>query len=123
MAFDFFKKRKKEPKSMKEVTAVLKELEKKVNELSKKLKNLREKDKLSLQKIAMVRFNPFSEIGGNQSFCVALLDENDDGLVITSLYSREGNRVYGKPVKKGKSSYPLSEEEKSAIKKAIGANR
>ena len=66
----------------------------------------------------MVRFNPFSEIGGDQSFSVALLDGNDDGLVITSFYTREGNRVYGKPIKQSVSQYALSKEEIKAIEMA-----
>ncbi|PIQ05298.1 MAG: hypothetical protein COW72_02875, partial [Candidatus Nealsonbacteria bacterium CG18_big_fil_WC_8_21_14_2_50_37_10] len=69
----------------------------------------------SIQKIGLVRFNPFKEIGGNQSFSVALLDGNDSGIVVTSLYSREGNRVYGKPIEKGVSNYLLSEEEKQVL--------
>ncbi len=68
----------------------------------------------------MVRFNPFKEIGGDQSFSIALLDSNNDGIVITSLYGREGNRVFGKPIKNGKSRYLLSGEEKKAIEQARG---
>jgi len=49
---------------------------------------------------------------------LALLDGKDNGIVMTSLYAREGNRVYGKPIKNGKSEYSLSEEEKQAIEKA-----
>jgi len=118
--FDFFRGRKKEPKNLKEVLAFLKKLEKNIGSLSKDLKRLQEKTKFSLQKVGVVRFNPFSEVGGDQSFSIALLDENNDGIVITSLYTREGNRIFGKPIKKGKSQYPLSGEEEKAIKKAIG---
>jgi hypothetical protein len=69
--------------------------------------------------VGIVRFNPFSEVGGDQSFSIALLNENDDGVVITSLYTRQENRVYGKPIKNSQSEYSLSEEEKKAIEKAI----
>ena len=75
--------------------------------------------KFSIQKTGVVRFNPFSEIGGDQSFSIALLNKNNDGLVITSLYTRERNRVYAKPIIKGKSQYLLSKEEKEALEKAI----
>ena len=68
--------------------------------------------------MGIVRFNPFSGVGSDQSFSVALLDKNDNGIVITSLYNREGNRVYAKPIKTGVSEYLLSTEEKSAIEKA-----
>lgn len=72
-----------------------------------------------IQKVGIVRFNPFQDTGGNQSFAIALLDYYNDGLVISSLHSREETRVYTKPIKKGQSEYSLSDEEKEAIKKAI----
>ncbi|HUW21829.1 MAG TPA: DUF4446 family protein [Candidatus Bathyarchaeia archaeon] len=69
-----------------------------------------------LQRVGLVRFNPFAETGGDQSFCLALLDGNDDGLVISSLHSRDTTRLYAKPIGKGKEAgYILSEEEKKAI--------
>jgi len=68
--------------------------------------------------VGIIRFNPFSEVGGDQSFSLALLNESNDGVVITSLYTRQENRVYGKPIKNGQSEYTLSEEEKQAIEKA-----
>jgi hypothetical protein len=72
----------------------------------------------SLQKVGVIRFNPFGDVGGDQSFSIALLDRRDNGLAISSLYSREGTRVYTKPIKKGQSDYPLSEEEKKALERA-----
>lgn len=119
---NFFKKRKKEPENLKEILAQFKDLEKNFEELSQEIENLKKEGKFSIQKVGLVRFNPFSEVGSDQSFSVALLDGNDDGVVITSLYSREGNRVYGKPIENGKSEYPLSNEEKKAIEKAKGLN-
>jgi len=72
-----------------------------------------------IQRIGLVRFNPFAETGGDQSFCLAILDGQGSGLVITSLHSRDTTRVYAKPVKRGKASgYELSAEEKRAIKNA-----
>lgn len=113
-----FKKDKKEPKDLKEVLKQFKVLKKDFETLSKEFNDLKENHQFDVQKIGMVRFNPFSEIGGDQSFSVALLDGNDDGLVITSFYTREGNRVYGKPIKKGESQYALSKEEVKAIEMA-----
>jgi hypothetical protein len=63
--------------------------------------------------------NPFKDTGGDQSFAIALLDSNNNGIVLSSLYTREGTRVYTKPIEKGASSYNLSKEEEEAIKKAI----
>jgi len=114
----FFKK-KKEPASPKEMLDRLEKLEKEIKEIGRQLNNFREKSKKDLQKVGMVRFNPFNEIGGDQSFSLAVLDENNDGFVVTSHYGREANRVYAKPVKKGSSNYSLSKEEKEAIDNAL----
>lgn len=92
---------------------------KRTDELVKELKNLKQESLYHIQKIGLVRFNPFSETGGNQSFCLAVLDNNDSGFVISSLHSRDTTRLYAKPIKKGKADgYELSAEEKEAIKNA-----
>lgn len=72
----------------------------------------------AVQKVGMVRFNPFGETGGNQSFAIALLDNFDSGVIMLSLYSRDGVRVYAKPIVKGKSEYQLSKEEEEALRMA-----
>ena len=74
---------------------------------------------LHLQRFGIVHFNPFSDTGGSQSFSLAILDARDNGIVITSLYARTGNRWYVKEVRAGKGKdLALSKEEESAIKKA-----
>jgi len=70
--------------------------------------------------VGIVRFNPFQETGGNQSFAIAILDSQGNGVTITSLHSRDGTRVYAKPVEKGQSDYALSDEEREAIALAMG---
>jgi len=101
---------------------ILKDLgeeEKQIKEIWKNLKRLEKENTYNIQKIGLLRFNPFSEVGGNQSFSLALLDGEDSGLVISSLHSREGTRIYAKPVKTGKAvGYRLSTEEVQAIKNA-----
>ena len=67
----------------------------------------------------MVRYNPFADSGGDQSFAIALLDSLGNGVVISSLHSRSETRVFAKPVQAGNSRYPLSDEEQDAIKKAL----
>jgi hypothetical protein len=119
--FNFFKN-KKEPQDIKEVLDELKKTQEQLEVLSQKLADLQKKSKLSVQRVGMVRFNPFNEVGSNQSFSLALLDDNNDGLVLTSLYTRQENRIYGKPIKAGSSEYTLSNEEKQAIEKAIKQN-
>lgn len=73
-----------------------------------------------VQKLGIVRFNPYNDTGGNQSFAIAFLDRKGDGLVLSSLHGRAGTRVYSKPVVKGEGTeFTLSDEEKLAIKRAM----
>ena len=69
-------------------------------------------------KVAMVRFNPFDDTGGDQSFTIAWLDGQENGVVLSSLHNRTGTRVYAKPIVKGTSPHNLTEEEVKAIKTA-----
>ena len=73
-----------------------------------------------LYKVGYLRFNPFKDVGGNQSFAIALLDGKNSGIVISSLFTREGTRVYAKPVITGSASaqFPFTEEEQKAITSA-----
>ncbi len=71
-----------------------------------------------IQKVGFLKFNPFAETGGAQSFAVALLDQNDDGFVLTSLHSRAGTRTYAKLIEKGKSQTELSKDEEKALQLA-----
>jgi len=119
---NFFKKQKKEPKDLKEILDSFNKLERGFEKICQELESLKKENRFSIQKVGIVRFNPFKEVGSNQSFSVALLDGNDSGVVITSLYNREGNRFYGKAVKNGQSQYLLSEEEKQAIEKSKRQN-
>lgn len=75
----------------------------------------------AVQRVGLVRFNPFSDTGGDQSFSIALLDGQNDGLVISSLFSRSETRVFAKPVQNGQSKYNLTAEEEEAIQLAGGA--
>lgn len=72
----------------------------------------------NIQKIGFLRFNPFDDAGGNISFVLALLDAQDEGVVISSLHGREGTRMYAKAVKAGRSESKLTEEEEQAIREA-----
>ena len=73
-----------------------------------------------IQRVGVVRFNPFPDTGGNQSFAVALLDSRGDGVVLSSLHSRAGTRLYLKQITTGKAETALSEEETEAIRRARG---
>jgi hypothetical protein len=73
----------------------------------------------SFGRIGLVRFNPFEDTGGNQSFALALLDGHGDGFVVSSLHARAGTRVYAKAIVKGASETALSTEESEALRIAL----
>lgn len=85
-------------------------------------KNLDDEVAKCIQKVGIVRYSAFKDTGSDLSFAVAMLDENNDGIVFNGIYSREMSNIYAKPVKNGVSEYTLSEEEKEAIRRAIEAN-
>jgi hypothetical protein len=118
---NFFKGKKAE--NLEEVIAEIfkkqKNTEEKVHKALNRIKQLDKAALHSIQKVGVVRFNPFSDIGSNQSFAIALLDQKDDGVVISSLHAKDGTRIYLKPIKHGESKYPLSKEEEEAIRKAV----
>lgn len=73
----------------------------------------------AFQRVGLIRYNPFEETGGNQSFALALLDAAGDGWVLSSLHARSGTRVYAKAIKAGRADAALSEEETAAIQQAL----
>lgn len=89
-----------------------------VHELDSQARRLERASRSHLQRVGFLRFNPFRDAGGDQSFAVALTDQDGNGVVISSLHSRDVTRVYGKPLVAWESAYPLTEEEQQAIKKA-----
>ena len=113
-----FGKKKNQTVTGKELAKQVKSLEENLDKVFKELSLLQTKQKEAVSKVGLVRFNPFGEIGGDQSFSLALLDNEDSGVVITSHYGKEMQRVYAKQVLQGKSEYSLSVEEEDAIKKA-----
>ncbi len=89
---------------------------KKTTELQKReLEDINAKLKKSVRGLKTIRFNPFPDQGGNQSFAIGMLNEEGDGVVISSLYSRDRMSVFAKPVVKHKSEYELSDEEKDVL--------
>jgi predicted ribosome quality control (RQC) complex YloA/Tae2 family protein len=84
----------------------------------KEISLLNQKLKKSIRGLETIRFNPFPDQGSNQSFAIGLLDEEGDGVVISSLYSRERMSVFAKPIKKNKSEYELTDEEKQVLEKS-----
>ena len=77
-----------------------------------------------IQKVGIVRYNPFDEVGGDLCFAIALLDEKNNGAVLNSIYSREGCYTYCKPIENGSCErYKLSAEEMESIDRAIEAKK
>ena len=97
-------------------------VEKQNAEIISYCKNLDEEVAKCIQKVGIVRYSAFKDTGSDLSFAVAMLDENNDGIVFNGIYSREMSNIYAKPVKNGVSEYSLSEEEKESIRRAIEAN-
>ena len=77
------------------------------------------RQRTAFQRVGLVRFNPFEETGGNQSFALALLDAAGNGWVLSSLHARSGTRVYAKAVSSGKADSAVSDEELAAIRQAM----
>ncbi len=98
-------------KSIKDIKGLREEIEKLEKEVN-----------LHVQKVGLVRFNPFKEIGGDHSFSLALLDGEDTGVILTGLHTRQRTRLYVKYINKGKSEYDLSKEEEKSIKVARKSN-
>lgn len=73
----------------------------------------------TIRNVGVVRFNPFPDAGGDQSFAIALLDSEGTGVVLSSLHARTDTRIFAKPVQSGRSRYPLSDEEQDAIRRAL----
>ncbi|NCU43320.1 DUF4446 family protein [Candidatus Falkowbacteria bacterium] len=88
-----------------------------MEKLSMRCADLKVQLKDCVQKVGVVRFNAFEDTGSDLSYSVALLNENNDGVVLSSIFGRDENRCYAKPIKEGKSEYPLSKEELQALKK------
>lgn len=79
---------------------------------------LRKNQRITYQKMGMVKYNAFREMSGDLSYALALLDQEEKGFIINSVYAKEGGYSYIKEIVKGESSILLSEEEKAALEKA-----
>lgn len=103
---------------MKDVVAGIHVLSERTDVQKEDIEKLRERLRKQGRSVKLVRFNPFKDVGGNQSFAVSFVNEDGDGVVFSSLYSRERMSVFAKPIIKGTSDIELSEEERSVVKAA-----
>lgn len=77
------------------------------------------KMKECVQKVAIMRYKAFEDVGSDLSFSIAILDDNNDGVIVTGIYGRNESTTYAKPIDKGISRYDLSEEEICVLNEAI----
>lgn len=104
---------------LKEYINSVEKVQKENKEINEYCKDIDENMSKCLQKVGMVRYNAFQDTGSDLSFTLAILDENDNGVVLNGIYSREMSNIYAKTIINGESQNTLSKEEKEAIEKAI----
>lgn len=94
-----------------------------IDNVKEAIVQIQRKNLTHIQKVGLVRFNPFRDAGGNQSFALALLNAENSGVVLTGLHARETTRIYIKDIVKGMCKSELSSEEKQVIAMAIGKGK
>lgn len=98
---------------------------KKINQLDQKQKEIDQHlilidDKLSktIRNVKSIRFNPFDDAGGNQSFAISMINDNGDGIILSSLYARDRMSIFAKPIENYKSEFELTKEEKMVLERS-----
>lgn len=91
----------------------------KLEELEPRLKIVEDISHTSVQKTGFLRFNPFPGTGGDNSFVVSFLDRENNGMLLSSLYSREGVRIYAKQIEAGQPKHALSDEEAKVLEETL----
>lgn len=116
--------RGKDAESLEDTILSCMEKAEKVDQMNQLLREdiigLRKNQKITFQKMGMIRYNAFRETSGDLSYALALLDQEENGFLINSVYSREGGYSYIKEIKNGESEILLSEDEQRALEKAKG---
>ncbi len=108
---------------LKEYIKRVETVEAKNGEIISYCKVIDENIKRCTQKIGIVRYNAFKDVGSDLSFTLAILDDYNNGVVLNGIYARDNSNIYAKPIENGQSKYILSEEEKEAVNKAINTKR
>lgn len=112
-----------ELKNVKEVIKYIEALENKITLLEDRIKKQEENSLNNFSKFSILRFNSFNDMGGDQSFTIALLNKKSNGFILTSLFHKDTQRVFTKPIVNGISKYQLLKEEEIILKKAIDDQR
>lgn len=121
--YEFFMGSKRRPShnlemKLEDFYRVTKKVEENYNKLLDMVLDLEDNMRSNVQKVGLVRYNPFDEMGGNLCFALALLDQDDNGVVLNGIHSRTGSFTYAKPIQMGVSIYLLSDEELQAVEMA-----
>ncbi len=102
-----------------ELSLKSKELDKHKDKINSDLEVINKRLDRSIRNIETERFNPFPEVGGNQSFSTSFLNDEGDGLILSGLYTRERMNLFAKPIIKGQSNIELTKEEENVLKKSL----
>lgn len=108
---------------IKEYFQRVEDIEKGSENIESMYKGLQDEMKMSIKNVAMVRYRAFDNVGSDLSFSLVMLDDNYDGVILTSIYGRGESVVYAKPINKGLSRYDLSDEEKNILKEVCHKNQ
>lgn len=100
---------------LRELTSLIRDIESDNRETEKDIEQIFSVLESCIQKVSIIRYNAFHNVGSDQSFSIALLDREDDGVVVSGIYGRDSSTTYAKPIKAGVSEYMLTEEEENAI--------
>lgn len=107
-------------KKFEETLEIVEDFGNRLTDLNSKVALIQSQGLEYTQRVELLRFNPFNDTGGDQSFAVCFLNSEGSGIVVTSLHARSGTRLFGKEIVLGKSAkYELSKEEEQVIKKAM----
>ncbi|MCX8053081.1 MAG: DUF4446 family protein [Armatimonadetes bacterium] len=105
-----------------EQTSAISRIESRLDEINARQLEQAEAIKGCLQKVGLVRFDAFDDVGGEQSFALVLLDAKGNGIAMSSLYGRQDSRLYAKGIQGGESERTLSDEEQAALAKALATD-
>lgn len=107
-------------KKFEEIIKAVEDFDSRLFDLDNKVEFVKRQGLQHIQRVELLRFNPYDDTGGDQSFTICLLDNKGSGIVVTSLHARSGTRVFAKGISLGKSiKHQLSKEEELVIKKAL----
>lgn len=120
--YDNFMKGRSAKSLENEITQIFEEnrvMKEEITQSKREIKSIRRQMETTFQKLGLVKYNAFDQMGGNLSFCLVLLDENDNGFLLNSVHSTDSCYSYVKRIEEGKCKIELSNEESIAIKRAI----